>query len=64
MVGIDYTSLRLQDLRRHAAAYASRSGVPIEIVSKGILKLEFYVKGKIPQDMAVPSSSVRAPAGQ
>ncbi|MEA1934634.1 MAG: site-specific integrase [Thermodesulfobacteriota bacterium] len=26
------------DLRRHAATYASRSGVPIEIVSKVILK--------------------------
>ena len=38
MIGIDYTSLRLQDLRRHAATYASRSGVPIEIVSKVILR--------------------------
>jgi len=35
MVGI---SLRSHDLRRHAAAYASRSGVPIEIVSKVILR--------------------------
>jgi len=26
------------DLRRHAATYASRSGVPIEIVSKIILR--------------------------
>jgi len=26
------------DLRRHAATYASRSGVPIEIVSKVILR--------------------------
>jgi integrase len=30
--------LRPHDLRRHAAAYASRSGVPIEIVSKVILR--------------------------
>lgn len=30
--------LRPQDLRRHAATYASRSGVPIEIVSKIILR--------------------------
>lgn len=29
--------LRPQDLRRHPATYASRSGVPIEIVSKLIL---------------------------
>jgi len=35
MVGI---RLRLHDLRRHAATYASRSGVPIEIVSKIILR--------------------------
>jgi hypothetical protein len=28
------TELRPHDLRRHAATYASRSGVPIEIVSK------------------------------
>jgi integrase/recombinase XerD len=34
-VGID---LRPHDLRRHAATYASRSGVPIEIVSKVILR--------------------------
>jgi len=27
-----------QDLRRHAATYASRSGAPIEIVSKIILR--------------------------
>ena len=33
--GID---LRPHDLRRHAATYASRSGVPIEIVSKVILR--------------------------
>jgi integrase/recombinase XerD len=26
------------DLRRHAATYASRSGIPIEIVSKVILR--------------------------
>ena len=35
MVGI---KLRPHDLRRHAATYASRSGVPIEIVSKVILR--------------------------
>ena len=35
LVGI---SLRPHDLRRHAATYASRSGVPIEIVSKVILR--------------------------
>ncbi len=34
MVGIE---LRPHDLRRRSAAYASRSGVPIEIVSKVIL---------------------------
>jgi integrase len=30
--------LRPHDLRRHAATYASRFGVPIEIVSKVILR--------------------------
>ncbi len=35
MVGI---ALRPHDLRRHAATYASRSGVPVEIVSKVILR--------------------------
>jgi integrase len=35
VVGI---SLRPHDLRRHSAPYASRSGVPIEIVSKVILR--------------------------
>jgi integrase/recombinase XerD len=35
MVGI---RLRPHDLRRHSATYASRSGVPIEIVSKIILR--------------------------
>lgn len=35
MVGI---KLRPHDLRRHAATYASRSGIPIEIVSKIILR--------------------------
>lgn len=35
MVGIN---LRPHDLRRHAATFASRSGVPIEIVSKIILR--------------------------
>jgi len=34
MVGIKLT----HDLRRHAATYASRSGIPIEIVSKVILR--------------------------
>ncbi len=35
LVGIE---LRPHVLRRHAATYASRSGVPIEIVSKVILR--------------------------
>ena len=35
LVGIE---LRPHDLRRHAAAYASRSVTPIEIVSKVILR--------------------------
>jgi integrase/recombinase XerD len=35
LVGI---KLRPHDLRRHAATYASRSGVPIEIISKIILR--------------------------
>lgn len=35
MVNIE---LRPHDLRRHAATYASRSGTPIEIVSKVILR--------------------------
>ena len=35
VVGID---VRTHDLRRHAATYASRSGTPIEIVSKVILR--------------------------
>ena len=35
MVGIN---LKPHDLRRHSATYASRSGVPIEIVSKVILR--------------------------
>jgi integrase/recombinase XerD len=30
--------LRPHDLRRHSATYASRSGVPIEIVSKFTLR--------------------------
>ncbi len=30
--------MKPHDLRRHAATYASRSGVPIEIVSKTILR--------------------------
>ncbi|VTR66687.1 hypothetical protein DESC_500071 [Desulfosarcina cetonica] len=30
--------LRPHDLRRHSATYASRSGVPIEIISKVILR--------------------------
>jgi integrase/recombinase XerD len=35
MVGV---RLRPHDLRRHAATYASHAGVPIEIVSKIILR--------------------------
>jgi hypothetical protein len=35
MVGI---YLRQHDLRRHAATYASRAGVPIEVISKIILQ--------------------------
>lgn len=35
MVGVH---LKPHDLRRHAATYASRSGVPIEIVSKVTLR--------------------------
>jgi len=35
MVGVN---LRLHDLRRHAATYISRSGIPIVIVSKVILR--------------------------
>ena len=35
LVGIH---LRPHDLRRHSATFASRSGVPIEIVSKVILR--------------------------
>ena len=35
IVGID---LKPHDLRRHAATYASRSGMPIEVVSKVILR--------------------------
>ncbi len=35
LVGMD---LRPHDLRRHAATYASRSGAPLEIVSKLILR--------------------------
>jgi integrase len=35
MVGVN---LRPHDLRRHAATYASRSGIPIEIVSKMIFR--------------------------
>ncbi|WP_240910196.1 site-specific integrase [Desulfopila sp. IMCC35008] len=35
LVGIE---LKPHDLRRHAATYASRSGMPIEIVSKVILR--------------------------
>ena len=36
--GLVGTHLRPHDLRRHAATYASRSGTPIEIVSKVILR--------------------------
>jgi integrase len=35
MVGV---RLQPHDLRRHAATFASRSGVPLEIVSKVILR--------------------------
>ena len=35
LIGID---LNPHDLRRHAATYASRSGTPLEIVSKIILR--------------------------
>ena len=35
MVGVH---MRPHDLRRHSASYASRSGTPIEIVSKVILR--------------------------
>ena len=35
LIGVN---LRPHDLRRHAATYASRSGTPIEIVSKVILR--------------------------
>ena len=35
MIGID---LNPHDLRRHAATYASRSGTPLEIISKIILR--------------------------
>ena len=35
LVGV---KLRPHDLRRHSATYASRSGVPIEIISKVILR--------------------------
>jgi integrase/recombinase XerD len=33
-----YLQLEAHDFRRHAATYASRSGTPIEIVSKVILR--------------------------
>jgi len=36
--GLVDIKLRPHDLRRHAATYASRSGVPIEVVSKVILR--------------------------
>lgn len=35
---MDGIKLRPHDLQRHAASYASRSGVPLEIVSKVILR--------------------------
>ena len=50
--------LRPHDLRRHAATYASRSGVPIEIVSKVILRhanlstTQIYL-GKVPDTEAM-----------
>jgi hypothetical protein len=47
LVGVQ---LRPHDLRRHAATYASRSGIPIEIVSKVILPaaLQFGYDPEIP----------------
>ena len=36
--GVVGIHLRPHDLRRHAATYASRSGVPVEIISKVILR--------------------------
>ena len=36
--GLVEINLRSHDLRRHAATYASRSGTPLEIVSKVILR--------------------------
>ncbi|MDQ1239479.1 MAG: integrase/recombinase XerD [Thermodesulfobacteriota bacterium] len=50
--------LRPHDLRRHAGTYASRSGVPIEIVSKVILRhanlstTQIYL-GKVPDTEAM-----------
>jgi integrase len=50
--------LRPHDLRRHAATYASRSGVPMEIVSKVILRhanlstTQIYL-GKVPDTEAM-----------
>ncbi len=50
--------LRPHDLRRHAATYASRSGVPIEIISKVILRhanlqtTQIYL-GKVPDTEAM-----------
>jgi len=50
--------LRPHDLRRHVATYASRSGVPIEIVSKVILRhanlstTQIYL-GKVPDTEAM-----------
>jgi len=35
-------NLKPHDLRRHAATYASRSGTPIEVVSKVILRHVIY----------------------
>ena len=54
-VGID---LKPHDLRRHAATYASRSGAPLEIVSKIILRhanlstTQIYL-GRISDDEAI-----------
>jgi integrase/recombinase XerD len=36
--------LRPHDLRRHAATYASRAGVPIEIVSKIIYDIRIFLQ--------------------
>jgi hypothetical protein len=39
--------LKPHDLRRHAATYASRSGTPIEIVSKILLRHSSVIPQKV-----------------